>query len=72
MTVLHAYVRARREKEMQVAIFAGSASYPFHAMESLTLLHENGTEYPVNAKDVEKGMQVLLDGKFRFVIEVKG
>lgn len=61
----------RREKEMQVTIFAGPASYQYHAMESLTLLHENGTEYPINAKDVWKGMKVLLDGKFRYVIEVR-
>jgi hypothetical protein len=71
VTVLHAYVRARRESEMKVAIFAGQASYSFHAMESLTLLHD-GTEYPINAKDVEKNMHVLLGGKFRYVIEVKG
>lgn len=61
----------RREKEMQVTIFAGPTSYQFHAMESLTLLHENGTEYPVNAKDVWKGMQVMLGGKFRYVIKVR-
>lgn len=63
--------RPRREKEMQVTIFAGQASYPFHAMESLTLLHENGIEYPINAKDVDKGMQVLLGDKFRHVIRVQ-
>lgn len=61
----------RREKEMQVTIFAGQASYRHHAMESLTLRHENGAEFPINAKDIDKGMQVLLDGKFRYVIEVK-
>ena len=65
-------MRARRESKMQVTIFAGSASYRHHGMESLTLRHENGTEYPINAKDVWKGMQVLLGGKFRYVVEVKG
>ena len=57
---------------MQVTIFAGSASYRHHGLESLTLRHENGTDYPINAKDVDKGMKVLLDGKFRYVVEVKG
>lgn len=60
----------RREKEMQVTIFAGSTSYPINAMESLTLRVKD-KEYPINAKDVDKGMQVLLDGKFRYVIEVR-
>lgn len=62
----------RRESEMQVTIFAGSASYRHHAMESLTLRLEDGTEHPINAKDVDPKMQVLLGGKFRYVVEVKG
>ncbi len=61
----------RRESEMQVTIFAGHGSYQHHAMESLTLRHENGAEYPINAKDVEEKMLVLLGGKFRYVVSVK-
>lgn len=60
------------EEEMQVTIYAGSTSYKYHAMESLTLQHENGTDYSINAKDVDKGMRVWLDGKFRYVIQVRG
>lgn len=63
--------QAQKGREMQVTIFAGLASYPFRAMEGLTLRHEDGTEHPINAKDVERKMCVLLGGKFRYVIEVK-
>jgi len=54
----------------RVTIFAGSTHYEFKAMDSLTFLHDNGNTYSVNAKDVDKGMRLQLDGRFRRVIRM--
>lgn len=54
----------------RVTIFAGRSQYGFHAMDQLTLKHENGSFYSINAKDVDKGMQLQLDGKFRRVVRI--
>ena len=54
----------------RVTIFAGKVQYTFHAMEQLTFKHENGNSYSINAKDVDKGMELQLDGRFRRVVRI--
>lgn len=55
----------------RVTIFAGrNDRYDFHAMDQLTLKHENGNSYSINAKDVDKGMQIELDGRLRRVVRI--
>lgn len=56
----------------RVTIFAGKNDrYEFHAMDQLTFRH-NGSPFSINAKDVDKGMELQLDGKFRRVVRITG
>lgn len=53
----------------RVTIFAGKVQYTFHAMDQLTFKHKGGS-YSINAKDVDKGMELQLDGRFRRVVRI--
>jgi len=54
----------------RVTIFAGrNDRYDFHAMDQLTFRHK-GDSFSINAKDVDKGMELQLDGRFRRVVRI--
>lgn len=54
----------------RVTIFAGkNGRYDFHAMDQLTFKHK-GSSFSINAKDVDRGMELQLDGKFQRVVRI--
>lgn len=55
---------------MKVTIFTGEGtSHAFNPMDILPLQVGDRT-FSVNAKDIDQGMQVQIDGKFRRVVRL--